>query len=367
MNKLLLILFLCVTSWANIGNIMAVKGDAKVMRIEEMLKVTNGMELIKGDAIVTKSRTRVQVILKDETVLTIGPNSYFTFEDFIFDGSADSKVEMKAKRGFFRSVTGKIGKVAPERFKVKTASATIGIRGTDFSGNIAPEVEVIKCYSGAITVEFDGGSKDIEAGMMLQLTHKVEAKDEKKSSDKKSSEKKSSQKKSDKKSEEKKSEDKKSEEKKSDEKSEDKKSEEKSEEKSSESTEEKSEESTEEKSEEATEEKAADVAEDKPVESGESGAGAEKVDSVQMVVPVVSEIPDFTEEMVDTTEEVVVQEIDSVDVAVEDEMVESITSEEITMDVEEVIEEVTDPVVEPKPVIEPFELTPSTQGRDTVY
>ena len=70
-------------------------------------------------------------------------------------------------------VTGKIGKLAPERFKLKTVSATIGIRGTDFSGDIMDNREIIRCYSGAISVELDnGGIEDILSGMLIEITDK---------------------------------------------------------------------------------------------------------------------------------------------------------------------------------------------------
>ncbi|MEA2099623.1 MAG: FecR family protein, partial [Campylobacterota bacterium] len=169
MIKILLFLFLSVTLWANIGNVMAMKGSAELKRLDETLGLKIGMELLEGDSIVTRAKSRVQVMLKDETIVTIGADSSFDFEEFKFDNSKDSKLLMRANRGFFRSVTGKIGEIAPQRFKVKTVSATIGIRGTDFSGNILESTEVIKCYAGVIFVEFDGGLIDIDAGMMIEL------------------------------------------------------------------------------------------------------------------------------------------------------------------------------------------------------
>ena len=169
MKIVILMLIMSLTLWASIGNILALKGSADVKRTTGLVNVVMGMELQEGDEIVTSSKSRVQVMLKDETVVTIGASSSFTFEEFKFDGSKDSKVAMRANRGFFRSVTGKISKVAPERFKVRTASATIGIRGTDFSGNIFADREVFRCYKGAIFIEFDGGMHDIDAGMMMKI------------------------------------------------------------------------------------------------------------------------------------------------------------------------------------------------------
>ncbi len=167
--KIFILLLLTLSLWANIGNIMAIKGSADVKRGEKTLNATNGMVLEKGDTLLTAKKSRIQVMLQDETVVTIGSNSSFSFEEYFYDSSKNSKLTMRANRGFFRSVTGEIGKLAPERFKVKTVSATIGIRGTDFSGNILGESEVFKCYEGAIFVEFEGAQQELDAGMMAEI------------------------------------------------------------------------------------------------------------------------------------------------------------------------------------------------------
>jgi len=169
MKIVTLILMMSLTLLANIGNILALKGSADVKRTTGVITAVMGMPLEEGDEIITSKKSRVQVMLKDETVVTIGASSSFSFEEFAFDGSKNSKIAMRANRGFFRSVTGKISKIAPERFKVRTASATIGIRGTDFSGNISGDGEVFRCYKGAIFIEFDGSIHDLDAGMMMKI------------------------------------------------------------------------------------------------------------------------------------------------------------------------------------------------------
>jgi len=169
MKKIFLILLLTATAFANIGTVMAVNGQAQVKRAKKMLYVKNGMTLLKGDEIITKTKTKVQVILNDDTAITIGPNSSFHFIDYMFDGSKKSKISMQATRGFFRSVTGKIGKIAPERFKVKTNLATIGIRGTDFSVQLEKNKASYLCNSGEIKVSFNNKVRNILAGDMLRL------------------------------------------------------------------------------------------------------------------------------------------------------------------------------------------------------
>ena len=163
MKNLLILLVLVSSAFANIGTVLALKGQAVVERTSGNVDVKSGMILLEGDTVVTQAKSRVQVMLKDETVVTIGSKSTFSFEEYSFDG-ANSKVAMRSSRGFFRSVTGKIGKLAPERFKVRTASATIGIRGTDFWGITGGETERVTCNKGAITIEYDGKVIEVNAG-----------------------------------------------------------------------------------------------------------------------------------------------------------------------------------------------------------
>lgn len=170
MKVLFFILALSTFVWSNIGNVAALKGDANIVRQGKTLKIISGIELEVKDKIITSSKSLVQVILKDDTVVTIGPNSSFVFDAYQFDTKENTKVTMHIDRGFFRSVTGKIGKIAPERFKVKTVSATIGIRGTDFSALVSENKEIISCYRGKITALIDNISHNVDAGMQLDNT-----------------------------------------------------------------------------------------------------------------------------------------------------------------------------------------------------
>jgi len=164
MKIILLLLLLNFSLLANIGTIMVAKGSSILKSLDgKEVSVTSGLSLSQGDTILTQKKSRVQVMLLDETVVTVGSNSKFSFDEYAFDGKK-SKVTMSASRGFFRSVTGKIGKLAPQRFKVKTSSATIGIRGTDFWGITGGETETVTCNKGAITIEYNGKMIKVDAG-----------------------------------------------------------------------------------------------------------------------------------------------------------------------------------------------------------
>lgn len=171
MRILFFILIVTAFVWSDIGYVGALKGSASITRSSGTLDVKNGMPLKVKDTIITSEKSRVQVILNDSTVVTIGSNSTFTFDAYKFGAKDDSEVKMHIERGFFRSVTGKIGKLAPERFKVKTASATIGIRGTDFSALVSEDKETITCYKGRVDVFVNNSSFQVDAGMLMDLAH----------------------------------------------------------------------------------------------------------------------------------------------------------------------------------------------------
>jgi len=172
MKYILLTLILSSSIFASIGNIMALKGSATIERAGQKVTANNGMHIEQGDTLVTAGKTRAQVILNDETMITIGANSSFEFSKYFYDGSKKSTLSMKSSRGFFRSVTGKIGKIAPERFKVKTSSATIGIRGTDFSVLQRNGLERFTCHYGKIYVRFGKQLRELKAGERFEFKRK---------------------------------------------------------------------------------------------------------------------------------------------------------------------------------------------------
>ncbi|MGF1500865.1 MAG: FecR domain-containing protein [Paracoccaceae bacterium] len=95
------------------------------------VRATNGMDMFLDDRIRTAAEARMQVLLLDETVFTVGPGSDLTIDRFVYDpdaGTGEMAAEMTT--GFLRYVSGQIGAVNPENVTVDTPAATIGIRGT---------------------------------------------------------------------------------------------------------------------------------------------------------------------------------------------------------------------------------------------
>lgn len=98
-----------------------------------------GLALKEGDRLTTAEGATVIFKLQDGTRMTLRPNSEMVVQAFKYTETAvaeDNSMVLQLLRGGFRTVTGLIAKGSPESAKVQTATATIGIRGTDFDARL---------------------------------------------------------------------------------------------------------------------------------------------------------------------------------------------------------------------------------------
>ncbi len=102
--------------------------------------VQSGMDIFMQDRIATRVESRLQVLLLDETVFTVGPKSEVTIDKFVYDPeSGAGEVTAKFTEGFMRYVSGKVGKNNPDDVTVETPASTIGIRGTSLYVSDVPD------------------------------------------------------------------------------------------------------------------------------------------------------------------------------------------------------------------------------------
>jgi hypothetical protein len=117
-----------------IGLVRTVSGDATVTRGERSIPADPGLKLIVGDTLVTGRDGSLGVILRDDSSLSIGPGSRLVLRSFQFS-PAEGRFDLVARisRGTMAYLSGLIGKLAPEKVRFETPTATIGIRGTRFA------------------------------------------------------------------------------------------------------------------------------------------------------------------------------------------------------------------------------------------
>jgi len=154
---------------ANIGKAKMVLGKVMIVNAQGAKKrLRRGSKISVGDTIITSQRGQAQLTMIDGTKISVRPASSFKIDEFIATGKKeDQKTYYNLIKGGFRSVTGKIGKNNKTSFKLNTPVATMGIRGTDFTGKFCANdcpasagknglfVDVI---SGGISMTNNGGT-----------------------------------------------------------------------------------------------------------------------------------------------------------------------------------------------------------------
>jgi len=105
-------------------------------------------EIFLHDTILTPSASRLQILFNDDSIFAQGENSEMTLDEYIFNpaNQTDNAFGVRLGQGAFRTITGKITDLNPDRFSVKTSRATIGIRGCDLSFGIGPSEDRIAVF-----------------------------------------------------------------------------------------------------------------------------------------------------------------------------------------------------------------------------
>jgi hypothetical protein len=136
-----------------VGIVVAVNGKATCIAPDgksRKLKVKSPIFI--GDQVKTKSKSKLQIMFKDTTTISIGQKAKMVIDDFVFKpGDPRSKCETSITSGAFKILGGAISKMAPDQIKVKTPTATIGIRGTLGIGTASKE-STTAIYMGGVGI-----------------------------------------------------------------------------------------------------------------------------------------------------------------------------------------------------------------------
>jgi hypothetical protein len=180
MNKLLIRIMVLVLGigaiffttrdlYASIGNVIIQEGESLIERkIGEDVASEVDVDIFSYDTIRTaKSKTAIEFI--DMTRVDVTEHSKLIIDEFVYDPNKKTgKLSLKASLGTVRYASGQIAKNNPTSIKITTPTATIGVRGTDFSMTVdelgsstiilLPSCDTNgNCYVGEISVESDAG------------------------------------------------------------------------------------------------------------------------------------------------------------------------------------------------------------------
>jgi hypothetical protein len=168
-------------AYAAVGQVTEqLNAPPNITRQNKNLPGPKGTGVEMQDAIKT-GQGKVGITFEDDTRVQITENSKLVIDDFVYDPKSKSgnKLAVKMAMGTIRYASGQIAKNSPQSVAVTTPSATIGVRGTDFTATIEElgESTIIllpscprdkphrnvkdiesNCVTGTIIVESDAGT-----------------------------------------------------------------------------------------------------------------------------------------------------------------------------------------------------------------
>lgn len=145
-----------------IGIVVSSKGKTFLLRNSgKKVFARSKSEVFEKDHIKTADQGYLQVTFSDGSILKLIGKSDISVDHFIFDqGEKKASGQLSTDGATFVFLSGKIGKVAPENFKIKTSQATIGIKGSTIDASVTPDSLLLT--GGDIYAEPIGGGQTVE-------------------------------------------------------------------------------------------------------------------------------------------------------------------------------------------------------------
>jgi len=125
-----------------VGRNSAVKGDVRIKSAEDerIRQAIIKEPVFLGDNVNSSVGSSLQVLLKDNSTFTVGPQCDIVIDEFVYDPKKNNNtLSAKVKKGMFRFTSGNVSKSNPDQVNVTTPTATMGIRGTMIEVLVGPE------------------------------------------------------------------------------------------------------------------------------------------------------------------------------------------------------------------------------------
>ena len=120
-----------------IGYVKTVSGQALVITGGQSVRAQLGTAVLLGSLLKTGAAATLGVTFKDGTVMSFGPDTELTVDDYLYAPAQDQlKLSARLGKGSLNYVSGVIAKLKPGAVTVKTPTGIIGVRGTQFVATV---------------------------------------------------------------------------------------------------------------------------------------------------------------------------------------------------------------------------------------
>jgi hypothetical protein len=159
---IIFLLFNLTNSYAGVGKVTEQTGPTEITRNKKSIpsSLNTGVEM--NDTVST-AKARAELTFEDKTTVKLTEHSKMIIDDFVYDPKKGSgKLALNMALGTARYASGQIAKNNPQQVAIKTPTASIAVRGTDFSMTVdelgrslvmlLPSCDNKGCVTGAIEV-----------------------------------------------------------------------------------------------------------------------------------------------------------------------------------------------------------------------
>ena len=157
-----------------VGRVLIAAGEVTVSRAGRESPLATGAEILNGDIVATGEASSAQLRFTDQSLVALRAKSRFHVAEFRFTGADDarSSATFALLQGGLRTLTGLIGRGQPERYRMRTPLATVGIRGTAYAlvhcradceadeGELAPDGTYGLVFEGRVGVANAAGERE---------------------------------------------------------------------------------------------------------------------------------------------------------------------------------------------------------------
>jgi hypothetical protein len=164
---------------STVGRVTEQTGPTEIVRNKKSV-ASNVDSPVEMSDTVTTAKSRVTLSFEDQTTVKITEQSKLVIDDFVYDPNRGTgKLAVRVALGTAKYTSGQIAKNSPQSVNVKTPTATVAVRGTDFSMTVdelgrslvvlLPSCNRGGCVTGAIEVFNEAGSVILDVAYQATL------------------------------------------------------------------------------------------------------------------------------------------------------------------------------------------------------
>ena len=138
MRQWLLILLFATNAYSEIGEISVLRGNGEILRQTggDKLLAELTLDILSNDSVFT-GNGRLAIQFVDASIIKLTEHSKIVIDEYIYDPNpSKSKLALNMASGTARFITGALGRIDKENITIRTPSANIAIRGTDFTTTV---------------------------------------------------------------------------------------------------------------------------------------------------------------------------------------------------------------------------------------